>query len=267
MPLKPPLGAILDVNNILTQGLQLIFLFNEGTGANVYDLTGNMHIGVLTNMAPASDWIGGNNGWELDFDGSDDRIEIAYDNSLDLLSGFTLELIFTTGASLPAIQALIGKPFTTTHSSPFFDWSLALTSAGIIEARTGATTNQTASSTVVTNTRYHLIFTADGVNWKIYLDSKLINTFVESALPTNTNSQNVRIGANRAGGERFNGSMELVKIYDIALSSAQVERSFVNPYELVMPTFNPAIFGTLAAAPAVLENIFLRYYSDRRMRG
>lgn len=53
------------------------------TGATLYDLTGNGNDGTLTNMDPATDWVAGENGWALDFDGSDDYVDLGTCNEYD----------------------------------------------------------------------------------------------------------------------------------------------------------------------------------------
>ena len=48
---KPPLGIQIDWSNPITKGLVGCWLFNEGSGDKVYDLSGNGNTGTLTGMA------------------------------------------------------------------------------------------------------------------------------------------------------------------------------------------------------------------------
>jgi len=75
---KPPLGTQLDWANPLNTGLVGLWIFNEGIGDKVYDLSGNENTGTLTNMAfpstPTSGWNPGRLGPAIALDGSDDRV-------------------------------------------------------------------------------------------------------------------------------------------------------------------------------------------------
>lgn len=70
---KPGNGAILDRTHPLARDLVGCWLINEGTGSTVFDYSGNRYDGTLTNMTDA-DWVAGNHGHALDFDGSDDHV-------------------------------------------------------------------------------------------------------------------------------------------------------------------------------------------------
>jgi len=79
---KPPLGTPLDWTHPLNSGLVRFWVFNEGTGNIVNDLSGNEDTGTLTNMAfpstPTSGWNPGRLGPAISFDGSDDYISTSY---------------------------------------------------------------------------------------------------------------------------------------------------------------------------------------------
>lgn len=74
--LKPFRGARLNRTHPLAKGLVGCWIFNEGSGDKVYDLSGYGNDGDLTNMDPATDWVGGKHGWALGFDGSDDYVSV-----------------------------------------------------------------------------------------------------------------------------------------------------------------------------------------------
>lgn len=49
-----------------------------GAGGTAYDISGRQNHGTLTNMDPSTDWVVGERGGRaLDFDGSDDRVDVA----------------------------------------------------------------------------------------------------------------------------------------------------------------------------------------------
>jgi len=79
---KPPLGTPLDWTHPLNSGLDAFWLFNEGMGDIVNDLSGNGNTGTLTNMVvpstPTSGWNPGRLGPAIVFDGLDDYISTLY---------------------------------------------------------------------------------------------------------------------------------------------------------------------------------------------
>jgi hypothetical protein len=72
--IKPPFGAGLERGHPLARGLVGAWLFNEGRGSTLWDVSGAGHTGTLASMDPSSDWVAGPHGYALDFDGTDDRV-------------------------------------------------------------------------------------------------------------------------------------------------------------------------------------------------
>ena len=74
---------------------------------------------------------------------------------------------------------------------------------------------------VAANGWHHIAATFDGIEQNIYLDGKLVST-VENTGEMNINSDPVYIGSN--GSSRyFNGLVDDVQIYDVALSAEEIE--------------------------------------------
>ena len=72
---QPSVGYQINLSHPDAQGLFGFWLFNEGSGLKVYDLSSYSQDGTLINMDEA-DWIVGLDGWALDFDGSNDYMVI-----------------------------------------------------------------------------------------------------------------------------------------------------------------------------------------------
>ena len=85
--------VVFDFNNhtmaepTRTNGNVALYHFNEGTGTNVTDSSDYGNDGIIHNAT----WTDGISGNALNFDGVDDYVEIADDDSLDLTTGATLE--------------------------------------------------------------------------------------------------------------------------------------------------------------------------------
>lgn len=61
--------------------------FDEGAGTNIYDSTVYINNGLLNNMDSATDWVNGISSSALDFDGSDDYINIPDTDKLSFTDG------------------------------------------------------------------------------------------------------------------------------------------------------------------------------------
>ena len=70
-------------------------------------------------------------------------------------------------------------------------------------------------------------FTADGTNWKAYINGVLINTTAQSAKPDNiTRTLNYIGKSNWAGDGYYKGTMTAVQIYNRALSAAEILQNY-----------------------------------------
>ncbi len=107
--------------------------------------------------------------------------------------------------------------------------------------------NQTVASTHSANVWYHYVLTYDGTSSKIYKDGALIST---AAVTKNTvnNSNIFKLGLTEGGGANwFNGAIDDLKIYNVALTEQQVETLYgvtpVQPPPTVWTLRNEALSG------------------------
>jgi len=73
---EPPFRAEIRTHT-LTDGLVGVWLINGLLGVTAFDLSRGGHDGTLELMDPLTDWIVGKGGTGLDFDGTNDRINIS----------------------------------------------------------------------------------------------------------------------------------------------------------------------------------------------
>jgi Concanavalin A-like lectin/glucanases superfamily len=147
------------------------------------------------------------------FDGVNDRIDIADSNALDLSVGMTLEawvrptalgwrtaiLKERTGGIAYALYA------STDNNRPSAE----------IQAETRA------PSAIATNDWTHLATTYDGVTLRLYVNSTQVASRAGSG-PITISSGALRIGGNAVWGEYFNGLIDEVRVYERALSAAEI---------------------------------------------
>ena len=76
-----------DIDNIAG-----LWSFDKGSGSTAYDFSDNDNDGTLKPTDSEPTWVNGFNGKALDFDGDNDYVEVADDDSLDMGTGdFTVE--------------------------------------------------------------------------------------------------------------------------------------------------------------------------------
>jgi hypothetical protein len=198
-------------------GLMAAYGFNEGTGSKAFDSSGNNNTGTLFGNAAWS--TGGKFGGALVFDGAS-RVDIADSASLRLTTGMTLEAWVQPAGTLTGWNTVVLKEQT----------------GGLVYAMYGNTdTNRPSGHVFVTaevNTRgtvqvaanvwTHLAATYDSSILRLYVNGTLVNSIaVGGAILPATGA--LRIGGNAIWGEYFKGMIDEVRIYDHALSAAQIQ--------------------------------------------
>ncbi|MFC5270244.1 LamG-like jellyroll fold domain-containing protein [Adhaeribacter terreus] len=95
------------------------------------------------------------------------------------------------------------------------------------------------------NTWMHIAATFDGTTMKIYVDGSLDKTMTLSSPPAiNSNNLPLAIGAQSTGNNRFKGAIDDPRVYNVALSAADINAL------ATMPTFRPVPNATTLVAPA-----------------
>lgn len=163
----------------------------------------------------------------IDFDGSDDYIDVG-DNH-DLTSSFSLEswvLQETTVATGTIISngnidgtLKTGYHLALKNNYPNFVW---------YDNSNNEVLNITSPETIPNNEWRHIAVTYDGATAKIYIDGIEIVSGLTNTPPINT-SQSFKIGAETVNyattplqTNHFNGRIQEVRIWDVALSESQI---------------------------------------------
>ncbi len=93
---QPSLGSRVDWSNPINEGLIRWWLFNEGSGDRIYDISLNGNHRDLTNMNPATDWILTDrpsiSGHAVDFDGVDAHSDLGVESYLEGVTKLSITL-------------------------------------------------------------------------------------------------------------------------------------------------------------------------------
>lgn len=151
--------------------------------------------------------------YALDFDGTNDYIETPYVLPANTTTFSVSMWVKTT--SFSTFQGLIGSQDSSS------DGYFVSISSYNINFKINGTTTAASTSSLNTNTWFHLVVTYDGSNAKVYLNN--------GSPVSNSVTETINITANTIIGRLpwtafyyFNGSMSNISIWNTALTSAQV---------------------------------------------
>jgi len=199
-----------------------------GSGFTLPDLSGYGNNGSLVNMDPGTDWVASRSGLAIDFDGSNDYVELQNNPSVN--NGVTVSLWAkwaSTGSNIYYPNMFI-KSAASTWSSPYCDYMLRLEgnakklNCAVGDAGNSASILNGTTTITVDNIWRHCCFTYDLQTMRIFLDGKddgsksRIGTIPSSTFPT-------YIGARQGFGEWFNGQLDDIRIYNRALTPSEVQ--------------------------------------------
>jgi fibronectin type 3 domain-containing protein len=227
-------------------GLVAAYGFDEGSGTTVTDLSGNGNNGTVSNATWSSS---GMYGKALQFNGTNSTVTIPNSSSLQLSSGLTLEAWVNPSTVNNNWRDVIYKAndnfyleATSTNSSR--------PDGGLIGSGTYA--DAYGSTALLTNTWSYLAETYDGSAVRLYVNGTLVATTAHSgAISTSTNP--LQIGGDSLYGQYFAGLIDEVRIYNSALTAAQIQADEATPVDA------PTAPGTLTASPASPTEIDLTW--------
>ena len=217
--------------------------FDLGTGTTVADQSGNNNTGTLANTA----WAGagaGKFGNALSFNGTSSAVTIADSNSLDLTGGMTLEAWVKPAVTMSAYRTVVVKeqPGNLVYGL----YANSDTNRPEAQVTVGGSPKPLAGTTQLPAGSWsHLAATYDGTTERLYLNGTQISTLaISGSILTSTG--NLKIGGNSIWGEWFNGLIDEVRVYNRALSAAEIGAD-MNSSISSPDTTPPSAPGTLTA--------------------
>ncbi|NUP81081.1 MAG: hypothetical protein HOV96_26395, partial [Nonomuraea sp.] len=201
-------------------GLVAAYGMNAGTGTAVADASGNGNNGT----AASATWTAGKYGQALSFNGTSSWVTVADSASLRLTGGMTLEA-WVRPTSVAGWRTVLMKEFGA-------DLAYAIMGSGssgpaaFIFTSSGA--NAPAASNLPVNAWSHVAATYDGSTLRMFVNGTQVATN-----PTvgnlRTGTSPLRIGGNSGSGEYFSGLIDEVRVYNKALTPAQITTDMNTP--------------------------------------
>jgi hypothetical protein len=244
-------------------GLVAAYSFDEGTGTTAADSSGNGNTGTLVGGATWSTTA--KSGKAAGFDGSNDRIDIADSNSLDLSTGMTLEAWVRPTAN-SSYRTVVLKEVSgelayslyaadSDHGARPSGWN-RIGSVSRFADGTGTLPLNNYSHIAVTYNGSTLVFYVNGVATRSTPATGNIQT---STMP-------LRIGGNMIWGEYFQGQIDDVRVYNRALSASEIQTDMVTPVSgapdtaaptvsITAPANGASVSGTVTLSASAADNV------------
>lgn len=206
----------------LPAGLVAAYSFNETAGTSANDASGNGNTGSI---AGATRTAAGKYGGALSFNGVSDRVNINDSASLDLTAGMTIEA-WVRPSSLSGWRTVILK------EKPG-DFAYALYASNGSRpggyTRTGGLDAAVGTAALALDAWTHLAATYDGAFLRLYVNGAQV-TAVAASGSIDVSTSPLRIGGNAVwGSEYFAGLIDEVRVYNRALSAAEIMKDMETP--------------------------------------
>ncbi len=204
-------------------GLVAAYSFDEGSGSAVKDASSAGNNGTIID---ASRTTSGRYGAALSFNGSSAVVNVPSSRSLRLATGMTLEAWVRPSSVSTWWSDVIYKGNDNYYLMAASDNSSRPAVGGRFGS--GSSTNVFGSAALPANTWTHLAATYDGSIVKLYVNGVAVASGARSGALAGSGNP-LQIGGDSTFGQYFAGLIDEVRVYNVALSEAQVRADMNTP--------------------------------------
>ena len=252
--LLPRIEAVSPQNPL--EGLVAAYNFNEGSGTTVSDASGN---GITGNIFGATWTTGGRYGNALSFNGSSSYVDLGNPALLQITGSMTWSAWVKAAANPPDDGQIVAK------SNNLSGWQLKTspdtgphTFGSTVSGGTNSFAQRYSTTVRSLNVWYYVagVYNAAARTLDIYVNGVRDNGVLIGTVPASqiNSAVNVNIGR-RNGGYYFNGVIDEVRIYNRALSQAEIQVDMNTPIGGLPPPPTPTPTATPTPTPG--NNTFL----------
>jgi glucose/arabinose dehydrogenase len=216
------LTARFDRTAATLPGLVAAYGFDEGGGGTLTDRSGHAHHGTLSGPAWSA---AGKSGGALSFDGIDDHVRIPDHAELDLTTGMTLEA-WVRPSALSGWRTVVFKEQATHMTYALY----AATSTGppTGQAYVGGQRDARGTAPIPAGAWTHLATSYDNSTLRLYVNGTQVRTLAAGG-PMTVSTGPLKLGGNAIWREWFAGLMDDVRIYNRALTPAEIQSDMGTP--------------------------------------
>ena len=206
-------------------GLVAAYNFDQGAGAVLNDVSGRGNNGTIT----GAQWsTSGRYSGALTFNGTSNLVTVADSATLDLTTGLTIEAWVNPTVAPTGWRTIVAKE-TTGNVVYYLHASSSSNNRPATGGRFGSADQVLYGGTRLTaNTWVHLAATYDGTTQRLFVNGAQVATRAQTgSLAVSTGA--LRIGGNASFGEYFQGRIDDARIYNRALSAAEITSDMNTP--------------------------------------
>jgi fibronectin type 3 domain-containing protein len=202
-------------NVVLPTGLVAAYGFEQTSGTSVTDSSGKSSTGTLSGATWAT---GGRFGRALSFDGVNDVVTVPDSNALDLSPGMTLEAwVKPTTVNDWRTVLLKERPGQLVYAL----YATGDNGRPLTEVAAGSQRDARGTAALPVGVWTHLAATYDASTLRLYVNgTQVASTAISGALQNSAGA--LKIGGNAIWGEYFSGLIDEVRVYERALSAAEI---------------------------------------------
>ena len=218
---------------------------DEIEGSSATDSSGNNLTGMLVGNPQ---WLpsGGKFGGALKFDGIDDFVETNYATDLPTWT----VAVWVNSPAIPSSEVPSGPVHR--DKNYHINWNHSFDEfRGAAGVQVADTWYPASFGDLKANTWYHLVATYDGEDFKAYKDGILITNNSTPSGDPDSESTTLKLGRHSLYGDHFAGIIDDVRIYNYALSQAEIAKVFAGK-ELGKGRNRPLIMAIVVMAAALV---------------
>jgi hypothetical protein len=248
------------VSNTAASGLVAAWGFEETGGTATADASGNGHTGTLVN-GPAR--VAGRYGQGLSFDGVNDLVTVADSALLDLTTGMTLSA-WVRPTTTSGWRTVLLKEAPGTLAYGLYSSGDGVRPSGYV--RVGGNDSAAIGPSALSTTAWsYLAVTYDGTTIRLYVNGTQVATQARTgAMSASANP--LQIGGNNVWSEWFSGLIDEVRVYNRALTAAEITTDMNTPVGGGLPLRPAAPAAPPAPGQATVSPADLRAAAEAAKR-
>ena len=213
-----------DMATPIDSGLVAAYGFDENAGTTAADASGRGNAGIITGAT----WKAGKFGRSLGFDGQSNWVTVGASAAVNVTTTMTIEAwVYPTEAA--GWRTVVFKEAPAELNAHTY----ALYSTFGVEGPGGhvvvsSQRNAHDPAEILLNRWTHLATTYDGSMLRTYVDGVLRASTVATG-PISVSNGSLRIGGNAMWGDYFKGRIDEVRLYNRALSAAEILADMITP--------------------------------------
>ena len=244
----------------LQTGLVAAYGFDESNGMYAEDASGTGNYGVFSSGS-LTRITNGHFGNALKFNGTNNWVTVSNSPSLALSTGMTLEawVYPTTWMSGTSTVVVKQQPNTGSFDEAYLLAANSSSNQPMSAIWAGSELAVDGITQIPPNQWTHLATTYDGQYLSLYVNGVLVNMMSQTG-PITASTGALEIGGNSLLGGYFKGYIDEVRIYNHALTNAQIISDSKTPISLSNPlkfvAGDPNVESTLITLPAGTAQAF-----------